>query len=737
MCMIKEEQFDEDNSLRPRMAVAGHGEVAAPDENGTNVKFAEKQVTTIAENDNSAGKNNQGDISGDPKVLVGGQDPLSTAAQARKAEADAGEKDEMSRVRKAEIKAGKEAAAAQTTAETVEQAATKQAAAIKKAARWAAEKKAAADKTIETARAQKAEIRTDEDAAAHAAKKTTEKVEQTAKKQAAAIEKADRETSKKAEKNAAAAKKAAEQAARKKAAADAKADAKTKKRSDADKAKAHTQSAAAEKKVADRKDAAAAKHWQTVVNMDEERTLGVRNTLSWCLTDSQDILFLLGTPFRHWKINWILSNKANAAAATTVAAKTMAMENVASIADEQATAIKKADQDARRSAGTKAQQSAIKAEDDGAAAEEAARVKRIRRQARDLEVQRLRYQIKKEAAAHTQAAEDMLTADEIRDKAVAAVDTMAAAIEKYATALAAANKTAGLPSYRGERELKGHRRAVRGTEIKAENAIDAAHRLGRAAEKHAVADERADAGARCPSLPPSTDWYKSRIQEFQTGADRFHGSDNSCFLDSLNTATKEYDTWLVQYIHHSVQPLQLTPRDLQAIHRRSGLYTECFPPDADGSNQFCVNAETLRHYCGLNFSEFPLHLVTDGNDTAAAITVAAAGTMAADAEQTAADEEANKLAQQKASVKRAEGKADAAVDKESAKLAQQTANVKCAEDAAAADAAVGAKAWATTESCRRRKGSRMPAAACHRQIRDQTNYGDMRRPRRPSNEPHV
>ena len=52
MGMIKEEQFDEDNSLRPRMAVAGHGKVAAPAENDTNVKFAEKQVTAIAEKDN-------------------------------------------------------------------------------------------------------------------------------------------------------------------------------------------------------------------------------------------------------------------------------------------------------------------------------------------------------------------------------------------------------------------------------------------------------------------------------------------------------------------------------------------------------------------------------------------------------------------------------------------------------------------------------------------------------------
>ena len=54
MGMVKEDQFDKDNSLRPRMATADHGEVAAPDEHDINVKFAEKQVTTIAGNDNSA-----------------------------------------------------------------------------------------------------------------------------------------------------------------------------------------------------------------------------------------------------------------------------------------------------------------------------------------------------------------------------------------------------------------------------------------------------------------------------------------------------------------------------------------------------------------------------------------------------------------------------------------------------------------------------------------------------------
>ena len=182
--MVKEDQFDEDNSLRPRMAAADHGEVAAPDEHDTNVKFAEKQVTTIAEKDNSAKQNNLGDISGGPNDLVGRQNELSTAERSQggeqaegKAEAAASEKVAAAPAQKAEVKTG----------EKVEPAAKKQAAAMKKAAEQAAEKKAAkaAKKTAavekdEMAMVQKAEIRTDEDAAA--AKKTAEKVEQTAKK---------------------------------------------------------------------------------------------------------------------------------------------------------------------------------------------------------------------------------------------------------------------------------------------------------------------------------------------------------------------------------------------------------------------------------------------------------------------------------------------------------------------------------------------------------------------------
>ena len=79
--------------------------------------------------------------------------------------------------------------------------------------------------------------------------------------------------------------------------------------------------------------------------MDEERALGVRNTLLWYLTDSQDILFLLGSPFQQWKINWILSNKEDAAAATTVDAETMAVAKVDLAAGKQAAAGKTPDKE--------------------------------------------------------------------------------------------------------------------------------------------------------------------------------------------------------------------------------------------------------------------------------------------------------------------------------------------------------------------------------------------------------
>ena len=97
----------------------------------------------------------------------------------------------------------------------------------------------------------------------------------------------------------------------------------------------------------------------------------------------------------------------------------------------------------RESADAKARRAIMKAEEDAAAVEQAADKQDAIMM---LEMQWLQYQVQKEAAAQIRAAEEGLTAesDEIRDKAVAAVDTMAATIEKYATALTAAHKaTAG------------------------------------------------------------------------------------------------------------------------------------------------------------------------------------------------------------------------------------------------------------------------------------------------------
>jgi len=87
-------------------------------------------------------------------------------------------------------------------------------------------------------------------------------------------------------------------------------------------------------------------------------------------------------------------------------------------------------------------------------------------------------------------------------------------------------------------------------------------------------------------------------------------------LDADDEEIETDDDWLLRYIQDTVRPLQLNRYDLQSIHRRFELYTECFPPDADGRNRFSVDAETWQTYCDLQFSHFPLHFVEDENDTA-------------------------------------------------------------------------------------------------------------------------
>ena len=63
----------------------------------------------------------------------------------------------------------------------------------------------------------------------------------------------------------------------------------------------------------------------------------------------------------------------------------------------------------------------------------------------------------------------------------------------------------------------------------------------------------------------------------------------------------------------------VSSKDLQSIHRQFGLYTEYFPPGANGRHRFLVDTETWRTYCELQFSQFPdfpLYLVEDENETA-------------------------------------------------------------------------------------------------------------------------
>ena len=135
----------------------------------------------------------------------------------------------------------------------------------------------------------------------------------------------------------------------------------------------------------------------------------------------------------------------------------------------------------------------------------------------------------------------------------------------------------------------------------------------------------------------------------------------------------------------------MEPYDLQAIHRQFELYMENFPPDASGRKQFFVDAETWQNYCDLNFSQFPLHLIEDENETAAAITVAAVDTMAAEnveqvtdkqaAADRTADQEASKKADPEARQAGIKNKEDAAADKRAAEEVEQAAQKQAAVEA--------------------------------------------------------
>ena len=73
------------------------------------------------------------------------------------------------------------------------------------------------------------------------------------------------------------------------------------------------------------------------------------------------------------------------------------------------------------------------------------------------------------------------------------------------------------------------------------------------------------------------------------------------------------DDFLLKYIRENEHenPLHLSSKDLQSIHRQFGLYTEYFPPGANGRHRFLVDTETWRTYRELQFSRFPLHFVDD------------------------------------------------------------------------------------------------------------------------------
>ena len=75
------------------------------------------------------------------------------------------------------------------------------------------------------------------------------------------------------------------------------------------------------------------------------------------------------------------------------------------------------------------------------------------------------------------------------------------------------------------------------------------------------------------------------------------------------------DDFLLKYIRGNghENPLHLSSKDIQSIHRQFELYTEYFPPGANGRHRFLVDTETWRTYCELQlqFSQFPLHFVDD------------------------------------------------------------------------------------------------------------------------------
>ena len=86
-------------------------------------------------------------------------------------------------------------------------------------------------------------------------------------------------------------------------------------------------------------------------------------------------------------------------------------------------------------------------------------------------------------------------------------------------------------------------------------------------------------------------------------------------LNLSDAEIEVYNDDLLYYIQKTVRPLQLSRYDLKSIYRRFGLYAENFPPKHH-HDKFRVDAETWQTYCDLQFSQFPLYLVEDENETA-------------------------------------------------------------------------------------------------------------------------
>ena len=215
---------------------------------------------------------------------------------------------------------------------------------------------------------------------------------------------------------------------------------------------------------------------------------------------------------------------------------------------------------------------------------------------------------KVESAADKQAAADKKAGQEarIKDNREAAADRVAAEIQNWAEAVSRRNSRWCDPRYAnvvlhnsGMETAAAIEDAVRLERWRnygkvTEQTKRWLRRLKAAAIKTAdqEASKKADEEARKAEIKAAED---AAPAETAVGVEKVGPN-------LLDAETEVYDEGLLHRIWNSVRPLQLSSYDLQSIHRRFELYTECFPPDTNGRRRFPVDAETWQTYCDLQFS---------------------------------------------------------------------------------------------------------------------------------------